>query len=150
MGTWTRRTAKHPWLTHKAFDRKLIELIERDVQKLGVTKLLRLVPEAFGAFEDAYEDEVIRTLDEERQRLALEPEDISGLPSVRGAGFVKPLSKEMQRAFRDLPEPEEEDFRQWARENFTPGKPASPLWHPVIREEWARLEAAATSDQESD
>ena len=41
--------------------------------------------------------------------------------------------------FRELTPDEEEQFRQWARENFDPGTPASPLWHPVVRDEWAKL-----------
>ena len=43
--------------------------------------------------------------------------------------------------FRTLPEEEAESFRQWARDNFKPGTEASELWHPIVRAEWARLEA---------
>jgi len=36
--------------------------------------------------------------------------------------------------FRTLSEDEKEEFRQWARENYTPGENISSLWHPVIQE----------------
>ena len=41
--------------------------------------------------------------------------------------------------FRTLSPEEEEEFRQWARDNFDSGKEANPLWHPVVRDEWAKL-----------
>lgn len=42
--------------------------------------------------------------------------------------------------FKGLKSEEEEEFRQWARDNFKKGEPASYLWHPVVRDEWERLE----------
>jgi hypothetical protein len=41
--------------------------------------------------------------------------------------------------FRELNAEEEQSFRQWARDNFKPKTPANPVWHPVIRDEWAKL-----------
>lgn len=42
--------------------------------------------------------------------------------------------------FRKLDAAEEESFRQWARDNWAPGKDCSPVYHPVVREEWAKLD----------
>jgi len=41
--------------------------------------------------------------------------------------------------FRDLTDEEEEQFREYARNNDPPGVPSSERWwifHPVCREEW--------------
>ena len=27
------------------------------------------------------------------------------------------------------------EFREWARENWRPGDPVDPVWHPVVRDE---------------
>ena len=37
---------------------------------------------------------------------------------------------------------EEQEFRQWAKDNFDPNTPANPVWHPVIRDEWKKLQGA--------
>jgi len=38
--------------------------------------------------------------------------------------------------FRDLSPEEEKEFREWARENFTPKKDEiNEVWHPVVRDE---------------
>jgi hypothetical protein len=37
--------------------------------------------------------------------------------------------------YRKLSPEEEKSFRQWARENYTPGDPISDLWHPASRAE---------------
>lgn len=42
--------------------------------------------------------------------------------------------------YRKLSTEEEEAFRRWARDNWAPGKECSPVYHPVVREEWARLD----------
>ncbi len=42
--------------------------------------------------------------------------------------------------FRQLNEVEEQEFRQWARENFNPSKDdVNPVWHPVIQDECADM-----------
>ena len=51
--------------------------------------------------------------------------------------------------FRELSEVEMEAFKQWARDNFEKGKEASPIWHPVVRAEWARLEQEQEQEQVS-
>lgn len=43
--------------------------------------------------------------------------------------------------FRQLDSAEAERFRQWARDHYTPRTAPSGSWHPVVREEWARLDA---------
>jgi hypothetical protein len=43
--------------------------------------------------------------------------------------------------FQKLEPKEEELFRQWARDTFTPNMEVNPLWHPVVREEIAKLQA---------
>ena len=47
--------------------------------------------------------------------------------------------------FRDLDATEAEEFKQWARDNYKPGDPISGIWHPVIRLECARINAAPTT-----
>lgn len=41
--------------------------------------------------------------------------------------------------FRHLDPAEEETFRQWARDHFDPKVEPEPIWHPVVRDEWAKL-----------
>jgi hypothetical protein len=42
--------------------------------------------------------------------------------------------------FRTLDPDEAASFRQWARENYKRSEGIDPLWHPVIREECARID----------
>jgi hypothetical protein len=42
--------------------------------------------------------------------------------------------------FKNLSEEEKEEFRAWAREFFKPGVEPNGTWHPVVREEWRRLQ----------
>lgn len=44
--------------------------------------------------------------------------------------------------YRKLGPEEEEKFRQWARDNWAFGKECPSFWHPVVREEWAKLDNA--------
>lgn len=48
--------------------------------------------------------------------------------------------------FRQLSPAEEADFRQWARDNHTPGAPVNPLWHPVVRDECATIDQETGND----
>lgn len=41
--------------------------------------------------------------------------------------------------FRELTPDEENEFRQWARDNYDPDTKVNPLWHPVVRDEWGRI-----------
>ena len=45
--------------------------------------------------------------------------------------------------FRSLEPAEESGFRAWAHANWQPGQFINPLWHPVVRDECARMEAEA-------
>lgn len=42
--------------------------------------------------------------------------------------------------FRKLSPGDEKVFREWAREHFEPGGEANPVWHPVVRDEWEKLQ----------
>ena len=48
--------------------------------------------------------------------------------------------------FRKPDPTEEAQFRQWAVDNFDPGRPINPTWHPVVREEWRRLQGEYEGD----
>jgi hypothetical protein len=41
--------------------------------------------------------------------------------------------------FRDLSKEEEKEFRNWARENYTPGEEIKRFWHPVVRDECIKI-----------
>ncbi len=42
--------------------------------------------------------------------------------------------------FRTLSDSEEQEFRQWARENFDPSKDdVNTVWHPTIQQECADM-----------
>ena len=37
--------------------------------------------------------------------------------------------------WKSLSEEEEQIYRQWARDNYTPMEPINGVWHPVVQEE---------------
>ena len=43
--------------------------------------------------------------------------------------------------FLKLDPTEEQKFRQWARDNYAPLEPISSVWHPVIQDECAKINA---------
>lgn len=49
------------------------------------------------------------------------------------------------KLFIDLSEEQEQDFRQWARENYTPLAPINSFWHPVIQDECQIINASTSS-----
>ena len=49
----------------------------------------------------------------------------------------------MSKMFRDLSANEEQSFRAWARENYIPLSPILGVWHPVVQEECAQINAGA-------
>jgi len=51
--------------------------------------------------------------------------------------------------FKQLNASEELSFRSWARENFSLTQEVNPMWHPVVRDEWAKLTEAALSSVQS-
>lgn len=42
--------------------------------------------------------------------------------------------------FRKLNSVEEGLFRKWARDNWQPHKECLPIYHPILREEWSKLD----------
>jgi len=42
------------------------------------------------------------------------------------------------KMFRDLSPEEEQEFRQWARENDPPNLQSWEIYHPVCRDEWMK------------
>jgi hypothetical protein len=46
----------------------------------------------------------------------------------------------MGTIWRKLSKSEEEEFKIWAKENHKPFDRVSPLWHPVIKEECAKID----------
>jgi hypothetical protein len=50
--------------------------------------------------------------------------------------------------YRDLSPEEVVSFRKWARDNFEPGEPIDPAWHPVVRQEC--LEMVAENEKKQD
>jgi hypothetical protein len=50
----------------------------------------------------------------------------------------------MSDLFRDLDPREQADFRLWARNNYKPLDPILGLWHPIIQDECAKINAQAT------
>jgi len=63
---------------------------------------------------------------------------IKGREEVRDAPRL--LSNVPDEFFRELDPTEEQEFRQWARDNFAPGRHPSGLWHPIVRQEWQKLQ----------
>ena len=41
--------------------------------------------------------------------------------------------------FRDLSADEEKEFRQWARDNYTPYDEIKGVWHPVVQDECVKI-----------
>ena len=46
--------------------------------------------------------------------------------------------------FRELSPEEEQEFRQWARDNWTPGSESNSVWHPVVQDEWKEIDKDPT------
>lgn len=56
-------------------------------------------------------------------------------------------------SFRDLSVDEKARFRAWARENYKPFTEISGVWHPVVQEECAKINAEKATyvpDREED
>lgn len=51
--------------------------------------------------------------------------------------------KHLDTTFRQLSKEEEQEFKNWAQENYTAGEDISPLWHPVVRKECEKINAEA-------
>ena len=59
-------------------------------------------------------------------------------------GFVKQI-EDMRKItkpmslFKILSESEELEFRQWARDNYTPLDPIKGIWHPIVQDECTQM-----------
>ncbi|MCZ7404703.1 MAG: hypothetical protein O8C67_07200 [Candidatus Methanoperedens sp.] len=47
---------------------------------------------------------------------------------------------ELTDIWRKLKTDEEQMFRRWARDNWKYNTEPNPLWHPVVRDEWSKLD----------
>jgi hypothetical protein len=47
------------------------------------------------------------------------------------------------KMFRDLNEQQEQEFRAWARKTYQPLTPINGVWHPVVQDECAKINAEA-------
>ena len=56
----------------------------------------------------------------------------------------KPPKHTYEMAFKVLNPEEEAEFRQWARDKFTPGEEIKEIWHPIVRDECAKMAKEAT------
>jgi hypothetical protein len=52
---------------------------------------------------------------------------------------MKNIVTELPTLFRELDTEEEEDFKQWARDNWSVDQKVNPVWHPVVVEECATI-----------
>jgi hypothetical protein len=50
------------------------------------------------------------------------------------------------KLFRELSGIEERDFRKWARDNYKAFTPINGVWHPVVQDECAKINAEAELD----
>lgn len=50
--------------------------------------------------------------------------------------------------FKQLTPEEEREYRQWARDHFDPHQDSSPVWHPVVVNEWYVLMATYWANRE--
>ncbi len=50
--------------------------------------------------------------------------------------------------FRNLSPEEVVDFHKWAQDNYTPGDPISPVWHPTVVAECVRMNEQSIADEE--
>ena len=51
--------------------------------------------------------------------------------------------------FRDLDPDDELRFRAWARLNWTAGATPNALWHPVVRDEWSKIDREQASHDQT-
>ncbi len=43
------------------------------------------------------------------------------------------------KLFRDLSPDEEQEFRDWARQNYVPYSEIKGIWHPVVQDECVKI-----------
>lgn len=77
------------------------------------------------------------------------PKDNEVLVTRGSDGRLRELTPEEKESFvpsvvfRELDEDEQKQFREWAHDNFEVDRRPNPLWHPIVREEWALLQEKA-------
>ena len=49
--------------------------------------------------------------------------------------------------WRELNPIEEEQFKQWARDNWSIGDDINPTWHPVVKEECLKILEESLTDE---
>lgn len=47
--------------------------------------------------------------------------------------------------FKQLSSEEEQEFRQWARDNYKVGEPISGVWHPSVQDECVKMNTENSS-----
>ncbi len=50
--------------------------------------------------------------------------------------------------FRKLSEAEQQEYRQWARDNYKVGSPINGVYHPVVQAECVKMNAEADAGGE--
>ena len=56
----------------------------------------------------------------------------------------------MSLLFKQLDEAEQAKARQWARDNYRKFSPINGIWHPIVREECAKINAETESSPRMD
>lgn len=72
----------------------------------------------------------------ESDMFCLNARHANGCPCRAGGD---PIFRVSQALWRELSLEEEADFRAWARTNWTLGDEINELWHPVVRDEIAKM-----------
>ena len=57
----------------------------------------------------------------------------------RGENFPWIEGENGMTLFRELDETDTESFKQWARDNYSPGEEISGVWHPVVQKECVKI-----------
>ena len=64
---------------------------------------------------------------------------LEGLPEIYHAAVQQNAVLNAQGFFSDSTDDEEEDYRQWARENYQPEQMIKSIWHPVTVDECVKI-----------
>lgn len=75
--------------------------------------------------------------------------------SYKNDHFIKiddPVVRDLMKTdivpmFRDLDDNEEQEFRQWSRENYEPGSKIEAFWHPVVQDECHKINQERREDE---
>lgn len=64
---------------------------------------------------------------------------LEGLSKEYHASVQKNAVWQHEGLFIEATEDEEKDYRQWAREEYTPEQHINPTWHPVVVDECIKI-----------